>query len=96
MMEMPEKQADALYHRYWLNQSIVQAGEEMGIPINSVRANEYKGLAFIRNPINRKRLLPFYNFDCYSGTGLGAFKKNGCSVQEWYLLRKEGLQKISR
>lgn len=90
LLEMPEKQSDVLYRRYWRNQSIAQASQEMGIPDSSVRVNEYKGLAFLRNPQNRKHLAPFVYFDCYHGTGLGAFKKSGSSVQERYILRKYG------
>lgn len=90
LLEMPEKQSDVLYRRYWRNQSIAQASEEMGIPDSSVRVNEYKGLAFLRNPQNRKHLDPFVYFDCYQCTGLGAFKKTGMSVQERYMERKYG------
>lgn len=91
MLEMPEKQADVLYRRYWKNQTYTQAGEEIGIAAENIRKNEWKGLCFLREPRNRKRLRPFFYFDCYSGTGLGEFQKSGCSVQERYLLKKEGL-----
>lgn len=90
MQEMPEKQADVLYRRYWQNQTYTEAGEEIGIATENVRKNEWRGLRFLREPRNRKRLRPFYEFDCYSGTGLGAFKSSGASVQERYMERKYG------
>ena len=90
MLEMPEKQADVLYRRYWKDQTYAEAGKEIGIAAENVRKNEWRGLRFLREPRNRKRLRPFYEFDCYSGTGLGAFRKTGCSVQERYILRKYG------
>ena len=90
MVEMPEKQADVLYRRYWRNQTYAEAGEEIGIAVENVRNNESKGLRFFREPRNSRRLRPFYDFDCYSGTGLRAFRSSGASVQERYLERKYG------
>lgn len=90
MLEMPEKQADVLYRRYWQNQTYAEAGEEIGMAAQNVKVTEWRGLRFLREPRNRKRLRPFYEFDCYSGTGLGAFRKTGCSVQERYVERKYG------
>lgn len=90
MQEMPEKQADVLYRRYWQNQTYTEAGEEIGIAAQNVQVAERRGLRFLREPRNRKRLRPFYEFDCYSGTGLGAFKSSGASVQERYMERKYG------
>lgn len=86
MLDMPEAYADTLYRRFWKEQTYAQAGEELGIAGNSVRLREYKGLRYLRQPQNRKRLRPFYEFDCYSGTGMGAFKSSGASVQERYVM----------
>ena len=90
MLEMPEKHADVLYRRYWKEQTYAEAGKEIGIAAENVRKNEWRGLRFLREPRNRKRLRPFYEFDCYSGTGLGAFKNSGTSVQERYVEYKYG------
>lgn len=79
-----------LYRRYWQNQTYAEAGEEIGMAAQNVKVTEWRGLRFLREPRNRKRLRPFYEFDCYSGTGLGAFRKTGCSVQERYVERKYG------
>ena len=86
MLDMPEAYADTLYRRFWKDQTYEKAGEELGIAGQSVRLREYKGLRYLRQPQNRKRLRPFYEFDCYSGTGMGAFKSSGVSVQERYVM----------
>lgn len=88
MVEMPEKQAEILHRRFWQNQTYTEAGEEIGITAENVRTSERQALRFFRQPRNSRRLRPFYDFDCYSGTGLGAFRSSGLSVQERYVERK--------
>lgn len=90
MREMPEAYADTLYRRYWKDQTYAEAAEELGIAGNTVKQREHKGLRYLRLPVNRSRLASFYEFDCYSGTGLGTFKKSGRSVQERYMEWKFG------
>lgn len=96
MAEMPEKQAEALYHRYWLNQSYTDAGEDLGIAGWNVHTAEQRGLRFLRQPKNAKHLKPFYDFDYYGGAGMGAFKHSGMSVQERYLIRQEKAAEVAR
>lgn len=96
MAEMPEKQAAALYHRYWLNQSYTDAGEDLGIAGWNVHMAEQRGLRFLRQPKNAKYLKPFHDFDYYGGTGLVAFKRGGMSVQEKYLIRQEETAEVAQ
>lgn len=86
MLDMPEAYADTLYRRFWKDQTYEKAGEELGIAGQSVRLREYKGLRYLKQPQNRKKLRPFYEFDCYSGTGMGAYRSSGASVQERYVM----------
>lgn len=90
MMDMPEAYADTLYRRFWKDQTYSKAAEELGIAGQSVKLREYKGLQYLRQPKNRNKLRPFYDFNFYRGTGLGAYKQSGNSVQERYVIHKYG------
>lgn len=90
LLELPEKQADILYRRFWHDQTYAEIGADIGIAIQNVRANEWRGLRNLRTPKNIQMLKPFDEFDCYNGTGLVTFKKTGMSVQERYVERKYG------
>ena len=35
---------------------------------------------------------PFYEFDCYHGTGLGAFRSTGASIQERYMMKQDRIR----
>lgn len=90
LLELPEKQADILYRRFWQNQTYTAIGADIGIASQNVRVNEWRGLKKLRAPKNLQRLKSFNEFDCYNGTGLSTFKKAGMSVQERYVERKYG------
>lgn len=89
MAKMPENYADILRRRFWQQQTLTQAGTEIGIAAESVRVNERKAMRYLREPCNKKRLEPFYDFNCYCGTGLSAFRSSGLSVQERYLAMQD-------
>ena len=86
LLDLPEKQADILYRRFWQDQTYAAIGADIGIAAENVRVNEWRGLRNLRRSNNMNRLTSFHEFDCYSGTGLGAFQKTGVSVQERYLM----------
>ena len=54
-----------------------------------VRKRERDALRRLRSPKTACRLRPFYDFDFYCGTGLGAFRHTGMSIQERYLVIEE-------
>lgn len=89
MWELEPEQAEVLYHRFWKNQTYIDAAEELGITDQNVRTSEARALRNLRRGKYTARLKPFYNFNCYSGTGLGAFKSSGASVQERYMINQE-------
>lgn len=54
-----------------------------------VRKLEDKGIRTLRKPSAAKYLKPFLDFDFYCGTGLGAFRNSGMSIQERYVIKQE-------
>lgn len=89
LSDVPEQHRDVLRLRYWDNMTLEAAGERQGISRNQVRQLESKAIRTLRRPENKKRLLPFYDFNVYSGASLGAYRASGMSVQERYLLFEE-------
>ena len=87
--EISEEQGKVLRHRYYAGCSIVETGKELGLPVEDVRRLERTGLQAMRHPRMAKKLRPFFDFDYFYGTSLGAFKITGTSVQERYLIHME-------
>lgn len=90
---IPEQYADALRLRYYDGLSLNRAGEVRGVRGERIRAMENKGIRLLRRSQIACYLRPFYDFDVYCGTGLGAFQRTGRSIQEHYLIREEERQK---
>lgn len=90
---IPEQYADALRLRYYDGLSLNRAGEVRGVSGERIRSMENKGIRLLRNSQISCYLRPFYDFDVYCGTGLGAFQRTGRSIQEHYLIREEERQK---
>ena len=90
---IPEQYADALRLRYYDGLSLNRAGEIRGVSGERIRSMENKGIRLLRRSQIACYLRPFYDFDVYCGTGLGAFQRTGRSIQEHYLIREEERQK---
>lgn len=90
---IPEQYADALRLRYYDGLSLNRAGEIRGVSGERIRSMENKGIRLLRRSQIAGYLRPFYDFDVYCGTGLGAFQRSGMSIQEHYLIREEERQK---
>lgn len=86
---LPEDQRSVVQRRYWDGQTYEQAGQELGTGSAAVRTAEQRAIRYFRRPNVIQCLRPFYEFDCYSGSGLGAFRSAGMSVQEKYLRWQE-------
>ena len=43
----------------------------------------------LRQPETAANLIEFYDFSYYTGTGLGAFRQSGLTIQEKYLILEE-------
>lgn len=86
---MPEQYGEVLRLRYYEGQTYAEVAEVQGITPEQARQTESKGIRRLRQPKNAARLRPFHEFNSYSGTGLGAFRATGMSVQERYLVHEE-------
>lgn len=89
LKEIPERFGNVLRMRYFQNMTLVAVGKTQGICAERVRKMEGSALKRMRKMNIVNQLRPFVDFDFYCGTGLGAFRNTGMSVQERYLLTKE-------
>lgn len=87
--EIPPDQSQVIRLRYYRGQTVTGTAETLGTSYNEARKLEEKGIRTLRQPKIAKKIRPFYDFDYYGGTGLGAFKSTGMSIQERYLIRAE-------
>lgn len=84
-----EQYREILRLRYWENMTLDDIGDLQGISKERVRQMENKGIRILRQPKTASQLYAFYDFDFYSGTGLGAFQYTGMSIQDRYLVIEE-------
>lgn len=87
---IPEQSAEILRLRYYHGLTLAEVGDICGTGVERIRQMESKALRQIRKPSIACHLRPFYDFDFYCGTGLGAFRNSGLSIQERYLMIEEG------
>lgn len=86
---IPEECGTVLRQRYYEGRTLSDLAEEQGVSMEMVRKRERDALRRLRSPKTACRLRPFYDFDFYCGTGLGAFRHTGMSIQERYLAIEE-------
>lgn len=86
---IPEECGTVLRQRYYEGRTLSDLAEVQGVSMEMVRKRERDALRRLRSPKTACRLRPFYDFDFYCGTGLGAFRHTGMSVQERYLVIEE-------
>lgn len=86
---IPEQYSEILRQRHYQGLTLAEIGELRGVAAERVRQMENKAIRQIRKPSIACHLRPFYDFDFYCGTGLGAFQHTGMSIQERYLLIEE-------
>lgn len=89
MGELPEDQSAVLQQRYYNQQTLAATGEALGIKSEEVRKLEIQGLRALRHYKLARKIRPFYDFDYYSGNGLGSFRSSGMSIQERYVTQME-------
>lgn len=89
LAELPEKSSTVLRLRYYQNQTLAAVGDVFNVGTEMARQLELQALRQLRKPRISRRLRSFYDYNVYSGTGLGAFKTTGMSVQERILIREE-------
>ena len=89
LQELPAEQMEILRCRFWEDLTREETAERLGNDTGSIRMAESKAMRTLAQPKNRRRLMPFVDFDYYGGSGLGAFRASGMSVQERYLVLAE-------
>lgn len=89
LQEIPAEQRDILLRKYYDGQTRTAIAHELGITMWEARKRENNGLKSLRHPLTVRKIQPFYQFDFYSGAGLGKFKNSDLSVQERYLIMQE-------
>lgn len=92
LLVLPEQSAEVLRLRHYQGLTLADVGEIRGTSPERIRQMENKALRQLRKPNIACHLRPFYNFDFYCGTGLGAFQHTGMSIQERYLVIEEERQ----
>lgn len=91
--ELSPDNAQVLRLRYWGDMTLSAVGEVMGKSPERTRQMENKGIRELRKS---KTLHRFLDFDMYRGTGLGAFRLSGSSIQEQYILKQERREEYER
>lgn len=92
LAELPEDRRELLRLRFWEGRTLAELAAARGVAIEGIRQKERKAIRELRKPRNACRLAHFYEFDYYHGTGLGAFRSTGSSVQERYLMKKDRIR----
>lgn len=90
LAELPEKSSTVVQLRYYKEKTLAEVASVFRVGTEMARQYELKALRELKKPRNLRRLRPFIEPNFYAGTGLGAFRSTGMSVQERYLIRKEG------
>lgn len=88
---LPENLRDVLECRYWKNLTFQEIAERRGVSRSRASTMERNGLYTLRRRRGQK-LAHFYDFNYRAGTGLGAFRRTGTSVQESYLIHWENIE----
>lgn len=86
---LPEQSAEVLRLRHYQGLTLADVGQIRGTTPERIRQMESKAIRQLRKPSIACHLRPFYDFDFYCGTGLGAFQHTGMSIQERYLVLEE-------
>ena len=89
MAALPEQSAEVLRLRHYQGLTLADVGEIHGTTAERIRQMENKAIRQLRKPSIACHLRPFYDFDFYCGTGLGAFQHTGMSIHERYLVLEE-------
>lgn len=89
---LPKQNAEVLRLRHYQGLTYATIGQIQETTPERIRQMETKAIRELRRPRYACHLRPFYEFDYYCGTGLGAFQHTGMSIQERYLVLEEEAQ----
>ena len=96
LRDLPEDQRALLRQRFWDGKTLKELAKSIGVSVENVRQRERKALQNLRKPSSARQLRPYYDFDFYSGTSLGAFRHSCMTIQERYLIQNENRQEFRR
>lgn len=96
LSDLPDNQGEILRAKFWdgADRSEIAAG--MGITSEKVRSLEGQAIRTLRKPEHACKLVDFYDFSYYSGTGMTTFQHTGASIQERFLLIQEERRERAR
>ena len=86
---LPEQSAEILRLRHYQGFTLADTGKIHGTTPERIRQMETTAIRQLRKPSIARHLRPFYDFDFYCCTGLGAFRNTGISIQERYIFNRE-------
>lgn len=92
MASISPQYSEVLRQRYYQGLNLAEVGENLGTSYERARQIENRAIRELRKPKFADKLLPFYDFDFYSGTSLSTFRYSGMSVQERYISIQEERQ----
>lgn len=96
LSDLPTDQGEIMRAKFWdgADRSEIAAG--MGITSEKVRSLEGQAIRTLRKPEHACKLIDFYDFSYYSGTGLTTFQHTGASIQDRFLLIQEERRERAR
>lgn len=93
---LPDNQGEIMRAKFWSGTDRSEIAATMGITPEKVRSLEGQALRTLRKPEHACKLIDFYDFSYYSGTGLATYQHTGASVQERFLLIQEERRERAR
>ena len=96
LAELPAEQQRLLRLRFWECATSQEIACAFKTTTKKIQNQETRTIRELRKPRNAYRLIHFYDFDYYSGTGIDSFRHTGQSIQERYLIREERRNELNR
>ena len=96
LSDLPDNQGEILRAKFWDSADRSEIAANMGITAEKVRSLEGQAIRTLRKPEHACKLIDFYDFSYYSGTGLTTFQHTGASIQERFLLIQEERRERAR
>lgn len=96
LSSLPHDMGRILRAKFWDGAERDEIAAAMGITPEKVRSLEGQALRTLRKPKYACKLIDFYDFSYYSGTGLATYQHTGASIQERFLLIQEERRERAR
>lgn len=96
LTDLPDDMAEIMRAKFWNGASRDEIATAKGVTPEKVRSLEGQAIRTLRKPEHACKLIDFYDFSYYSGTGLTTFQHTGASIQERFLLIQEERRERAR